>query len=207
MSIITAASPRDTAKALFDILNERARQIHAEGWTPEHDDEHDKGEMAMAAAAYAWIAADTDDARAAPLGSRLSGHAPALWPWDRKWWKPKSPRYDLVRAGALILAEIERLDRAEKREAEAAETAGDIIVAEWAADYHAVALMDAPHCPNCAAPHLLTVRDECFGTRNCSTCGVVWRVPPAAPTHADLDRMRDAAEQSLAGHDAAKGRS
>lgn len=32
-------------------------------------------------------------------------------PWDEKWWKPKNPRRDLVKAGALILAEIERIDR------------------------------------------------------------------------------------------------
>lgn len=35
-----------------------------------------------------------------------------FWPWQRKWWKPKDPRRDLVRAGALIIAEIERIDRA-----------------------------------------------------------------------------------------------
>jgi hypothetical protein len=34
------------------------------------------------------------------------------WPWDLKWWKPTTPRRDLVKAAALIVAEIERLDRA-----------------------------------------------------------------------------------------------
>ncbi|HCE9784511.1 TPA: hypothetical protein NH348_003290 [Pseudomonas aeruginosa] len=34
-----------------------------------------------------------------------------FWPWDEEWWKPKSARENLVRAGALVLAEIERLDR------------------------------------------------------------------------------------------------
>lgn len=35
------------------------------------------------------------------------------WPrsWSRAWWKPKNPRRDLVRAAALLIAEIERLDR------------------------------------------------------------------------------------------------
>ena len=39
--------------------------------------------------------------------------APFGWPhtWDASWWKPKDRRRDLVRAGALIIAEIERLDR------------------------------------------------------------------------------------------------
>ncbi|MFO6370442.1 hypothetical protein ACLBWA_35920, partial [Pseudomonas aeruginosa] len=37
--------------------------------------------------------------------------AALFWPWDEEWWKPKSARENLVRAGALVLAEIERLDR------------------------------------------------------------------------------------------------
>ncbi|EBP0408322.1 hypothetical protein JN58_23590 [Salmonella enterica] len=37
---------------------------------------------------------------------------PVNWPLSSVWWKPSSPRGDLVKAGALILAEIERGDRA-----------------------------------------------------------------------------------------------
>lgn len=37
---------------------------------------------------------------------------PRNWPWHRVWWKPSTRRRNLVKAGALILAEIERLDRA-----------------------------------------------------------------------------------------------
>jgi hypothetical protein len=36
-----------------DVLAERQRQISEEGWTPEHDDQHDGGEMAAAAGTYA----------------------------------------------------------------------------------------------------------------------------------------------------------
>ena len=43
-------------QAASDVLAERARQIAAEGWTPEHDDEHDGGELARAGAAYALMA-------------------------------------------------------------------------------------------------------------------------------------------------------
>jgi len=32
--------------------------------------------------------------------------------WAREWWKPKDRRRDLIRAAALIVAEIERLDHA-----------------------------------------------------------------------------------------------
>ena len=87
------------------MLTERKRQIEREGWTPEHDDNYLDFEMARAASCYAkeastyWM--DRDPAQSAPKN----------WPWDEVYWKPKGARPDLVRAGALILAEIERLDR------------------------------------------------------------------------------------------------
>lgn len=85
-----------------DVLHERERQISEEGWTPAHDDQHKNGEMAKAAACY--LACD---------GNSTDRYAVMLWPmeWDLKWWKPKDRRRNLVRAGALVLAEIERLDR------------------------------------------------------------------------------------------------
>lgn len=84
------------------IAEERKRQVTKERWTPEHDDEHDSGEIAMAAAAYAWHAG----------GASLNGvYGVNLWPWDASCWKPKDPIRDLVRAGALIAAEIDRLQR------------------------------------------------------------------------------------------------
>ena len=89
------------SKALEDIAAERQRQISAEGWTPEHDDEHDDGELAMAAACYA---------EASVFGNAME-QCPSSWPWSPEWWKPSDPRRNLVKAGALIVAEIERLDR------------------------------------------------------------------------------------------------
>jgi hypothetical protein len=102
------------SKATDDVLAERQRQISEEGWTPEHDDEHVNGELAQAAACYAdysvlgedMIIELSDDGKPVPGG----------WPWASSWWKPKDPRSDLVRAGALILAEIERLDRQQSSE-------------------------------------------------------------------------------------------
>lgn len=87
--------------AARDVLAERGRQVTAEGWTEGYDDEHADCEMALAAACYALSAASCDNVAAT-----------RWWPWKRFWWKPSNPRRNLVKAGALILAEIERLDRA-----------------------------------------------------------------------------------------------
>lgn len=96
-------------KAAQDVLAERQRQIRAEGWTPEHDDEHAGGQMADAAAAYALEASHQVGGM---MPSAPNDVPPSIWPWDEKWWKPKGARTNLVRAAALLLAEIERLDRA-----------------------------------------------------------------------------------------------
>jgi len=101
------------SKAIEDVMAER-RQIEVEGWTPEHDDAHGKGELLLAAKAY--FAHATDRALSLPSGEREG--IPFGWPWDKKWWKPKSPRHDLVRAGALALAEIERVKRLYVKRAE-----------------------------------------------------------------------------------------
>jgi len=77
--------------------------VAVEGWTAENDDCHRDTQMAGAAACYAL----------STVAHWAAGPAiQQFWPWDEKWWKPKSPRDDLVRAGALIAAEIDRLDRA-----------------------------------------------------------------------------------------------
>lgn len=54
------------------------------------------------------------EVRAAKDG-RTARAIPRQWPftWWLDWWKPTTYRRDLVKAGALILAEIERLDRRE----------------------------------------------------------------------------------------------
>jgi hypothetical protein len=93
------------------IAAERERQVSAEGWTPEHDDEHADGSLARAAARYAEQAGnDWSESTIAPYG----------WPWDDKWWKPTGDAVrDLTKAGALIAAEIDRLERSAAAEAEA----------------------------------------------------------------------------------------
>ncbi|NBK32433.1 hypothetical protein [Pseudomonas aeruginosa] len=93
-------------QAWLDVQTERRRQITAEGWTPEHDDEHSHGQMARASACYALAGSSAPNDGTAALLVSLA------WPWDQQWWKPSTARRDLVKACALGLAEIERLDRA-----------------------------------------------------------------------------------------------
>ena len=89
------------------ISAERQRQIEEEGWSANHDDLHDRFQLSNAAIAY--------------LNPSNSDHVRKFWPWDWKWWKPVRASMDvpyevaqirnLVKAGALIAAEIDRLER------------------------------------------------------------------------------------------------
>lgn len=98
--------------AANDIIAERQRQISEEGWTPEHDDRYSCGELAGAAACYARYTNARGWVFPTNPSDYQSAEEPSDWPWAAEWWKPTNPRRDLVKAGALILAEIERLDRA-----------------------------------------------------------------------------------------------
>lgn len=95
--------------AILDVVAERQRQQSVEGWMPEHDDEHCNGELAMAAVCYINETGTVN----------RNGGKPWGWPWDASWWKPNARRRNLVKAGALILAEIERIDRAAAGKGEA----------------------------------------------------------------------------------------
>ncbi|HFT8209621.1 TPA: hypothetical protein ACGSAB_000523 [Pseudomonas aeruginosa] len=102
LSILADAPGTEVPQAWLDVQSERRRQINVEGWTPEHDDKYETGALASAAGCYAMFSL------AYPAGD--PSH---FWPWDKSWWKPSPDgRRNMVKAGALILAEIERLDRA-----------------------------------------------------------------------------------------------
>lgn len=108
------------------IAEERERQIKQEGYDAEHDDEHTEGELALAAICYATpqlIFIRDDRARAVIFEDP--------WPWGDRWDKrytyksgntlPEPSTYTrekrisfLVKAGALIAAEIDRLERQKK---------------------------------------------------------------------------------------------
>lgn len=103
------------------IAEERQRQIEIEGWTPEHDDQYTDGQLAEAASCYAAFANSISvgpDEIAIFRGSVSYDFFAGItrdhrWPWDDMWWKP-SPNdriRELQKAGALIAAEIDRLNR------------------------------------------------------------------------------------------------
>ena len=87
--------------AILDVIAERQRQKAVEGWTSEHDDKYGKSQLLWASSCYVLNTIQ-------PFN-----RIPMDWPWAPEWWKPTGPRRDLVKAGALILAEIERIDRQE----------------------------------------------------------------------------------------------
>jgi len=104
------------------IAAERKRQIEEEGWTPEHDAQHYEGELAIAGACYALGEKHVHvhiprrinssrgiDENCYQYDFTKAGPEQITWPWNEKWWKPKDRIRDLVRAGALIAAEVDRL--------------------------------------------------------------------------------------------------
>lgn len=125
-ALLDAAEERDRLKeerrqtsydseAVRDVLKERRDHVTREGWTLEHDDAHAAGDLVRAAINYAAAASLCLD-----LGAKTYSDGPPLdwlgsatrWPWAAEWWKPKDVRRNLVRAASLIIAEIERNDRA-----------------------------------------------------------------------------------------------
>jgi hypothetical protein len=85
------------------IYEERLRQVEAEDYTLGHDLTHKRGELAMAAATYAMPPDERIYIRRFPN--------PVTWP--ARWtFKPGDRIRELVKAGALIAAEIDRLTSA-----------------------------------------------------------------------------------------------
>jgi hypothetical protein len=99
----------NVSHAIADVLKERHRQKSHERFSPEHDDRHTQGQLAGAAACYTLFS--LPPSLPPGLQRMVDELIPRLFPWERTWWKPYSPRRDLVRAAALLIAEIERIDR------------------------------------------------------------------------------------------------
>lgn len=107
------SSPSPTGIQLIAI--ERDRQIHHLGWTHEHDDSHNDAELAKAAACYASVGAAVG--RGLDIEQIRDLYTEGMeflieWPWKDDSWKPSNdPIPNLIKAGALIAAEIDRLQR------------------------------------------------------------------------------------------------
>lgn len=114
------------------ILRERERQIHEEGWGSEHDDEHTDGSLALAAICYAAPVLVYERAADSyhffdPWPSSWDYHWDKRGDLDDEWEDPPDPktytdekRIDLlIKAGALIAAEIDRLNRASRLDGDA----------------------------------------------------------------------------------------
>ncbi len=87
--------------AASDVIAERRRQIERENFSHRRDDNYLKKDLACAAASYALYDKKQE--------------VPWCWPWDERWWNPTDYRQNLIKSGALLLAEIERIDRANNR--------------------------------------------------------------------------------------------
>lgn len=104
------------------IAAERKRQVEEEGWTPEHDDQHNPEDLERAAACYAAPPSTIYFVRRPVGGSSEfydSVYVPRDWPFDAEWWKPTpgNRERDLEKAGALLAAALDlRMRRAGSRE-------------------------------------------------------------------------------------------
>lgn len=84
------------------IAIERKRQQQVEGWDEAHDDKTQNSEqLALAASVYALPPSIRD----------VLGAVEKTWPWDLGWFKPGNRLRELAKAGALIAAEIDRIQR------------------------------------------------------------------------------------------------
>ena len=87
------------------IKEERKRQITEEGYTLEHDKMYnDPKDMVMAACVYASLGIGPN------MDPNFVKDMEDSWPWDPKYFKPKDRIRNLVRAGALIAAALDRLN-------------------------------------------------------------------------------------------------
>lgn len=83
----------------YMIAVERERQIKDEGYNEEHDQAHAPMTLAMAAVSYILC----NDVKKRKIAKTT------YWPWEDKYYKPRDMKRNLIRAGALVAAAIDRL--------------------------------------------------------------------------------------------------
>ena len=95
------------------IAQERNRQIEEEKWDSDHDDSHTSMCLTTASASYALDVAARHGKVHESWSKTFKDCSDKIWPFDDEWFKPTpdDPVRQLVKAGALIAAEIHRLQR------------------------------------------------------------------------------------------------
>jgi hypothetical protein len=104
-------------KGIELIAEERQRQIEVEGYTAQHDAQHSVYDFANAAESYVESAKLLKYSKEIDHSTHWhESNEPFYWkeikdhfPWDKKYFKPTTPLRDLIKAGALIAAAIDRL--------------------------------------------------------------------------------------------------
>jgi hypothetical protein len=96
-----------TFQALTRIAIAREKLISEAGFDQVHDDAQLQSQLVVAAGSYALhaIASEAERQQFSP------GAPPPAWPWEATLWQPEDRNRDLLRAAALLVAEIERLNR------------------------------------------------------------------------------------------------
>lgn len=100
--------PNGVERIRAERRRQRSRQSDGERYSLSHDQHHDQGELARAAAAYALPPEIRDKMIVDTTFARV------IWPGSpyRRWEFKPSPNdrvHELTKAGALIAAEIDRL--------------------------------------------------------------------------------------------------
>ena len=100
-------------RTMWAVMHERFRQMLAEGFMASHDDTHKGGELALGAACYALhnvpMAGST-------MLAQIGCACGSIWPFEQEWWKPTNAERDLTKSCAMLLAEVDRLKRAQEQE-------------------------------------------------------------------------------------------
>jgi len=110
LRVFATGVPDSTLSILQAVAVERRRQVDMEGYTPEHDArDHTEDELAEAAMCYAC----PPNRHLRRTGDEVDDE-PHEWPWLGAWKPvPRDRKRELVKAMALLVAEHERLDRAD----------------------------------------------------------------------------------------------
>lgn len=91
--------PRETYGVLMEVATERAKQI-SKGFDASQDDLYTTDELPRAAIVYALKGNGIETM----LGRKI-------YPWNKQTFKDDGRRANLIKAAALLVAEIERMDR------------------------------------------------------------------------------------------------